>query len=66
MKQQKAFIAHYRYRTATNELCDHFDNLSAKSLAEAKRVAKGQVGCDENHTWLYSVTPQRESSDIEL
>ena len=54
----KNFTAYYRYNTLTGpNPCEHFKTIQAKSLAEAKRIAKCLIGREEYTTWLVSVEP---------
>jgi hypothetical protein len=54
----KTYIAHYRYR-GDKYPEDHFEEIAAKSKAEAKRIAKAREG-GELTTWLRSVNLKTE------
>ena len=50
------FIAYYRYNTISgSNPHDYCKTIQAKSLAEAKRIAKELVGREEQTTWLMEV-----------
>lgn len=54
----KTYIAHYRYR-GDKYPEDHFEEIAAKSKAEAKRIAKAREG-GKLTTWLRSVDLKTE------
>lgn len=63
----KTFTAHYRYRQeGTIGPLDHYVELTAPSLKEAKRIAKSWEDRDARMTWLMGVERKAEFSKLSI
>ena len=60
MKALKIFIAEYRYRINGTGPFTKYVEIMSPSLADAKRVARGLEGREDDTTWLMGVVKQQE------
>lgn len=58
----RRFIARFRFQHLTLGLEERFETIDARSMAEARRIAKARVGTTPERRWLnevYEDTPEQ-------
>lgn len=55
----KVYTAEFRWRDAERQLKQKWVDIKANSLKEAKLVAKGLEGREDDMTWFMGIQPKR-------